>query len=70
MRAFQPTTQAYLIHDRDRIFARRLDNSIKNLGMTVLKLSPHSTKPNVICDRNDPTRVLGLVDSVSESHLR
>lgn len=27
----------YLIHDRDSIFARSLDESIRNLGLTVLK---------------------------------
>jgi putative transposase len=41
----------YLIHDRDSIFARRLDESIKNLGMTVLKSPPHSPKENAICER-------------------
>ena len=34
----------YLIHDRDSIFARRLDESIKNLGMTVLKSPPQSRR--------------------------
>ena len=34
----------YLIHDRDSIFARNLDESIKNLGLTVLKSPPHSPK--------------------------
>jgi putative transposase len=36
----------YLIHDRDSIFARSLDESIKNLGITVLRSPPHSpTRP-------------------------
>jgi len=35
----------YLIHDRDRIFASSLDESIRNLGMTVLKSPPHSRRP-------------------------
>ena len=48
MQARKPATQAYLIHDRDSIFARRLDNSIKNLGMTLLRSPPHSVKANAI----------------------
>ena len=41
----------YLIHDRDSIFARSLDDSISNLGLTVLKSPPHSPKANAICER-------------------
>jgi putative transposase len=41
----------YLIHDRDSIFAGNLDESIKNLGMTVLKSPPYSPKANAICER-------------------
>ncbi len=41
----------YLIHDRDSIFARSLDESIRNLGLNVLKLPPHSPKANSICER-------------------
>ena len=40
-----------LIHDRDSIFARNLDESIRNLGLTVLKSPPHSPKANAICKR-------------------
>jgi hypothetical protein len=35
----------YLIHDRDRIFARNLDESIKNLGIIVLKSPLHCPQP-------------------------
>ena len=41
----------YLIHDRDRIFARNLDESVKKLGMTVLKSPLHSPKANAVCER-------------------
>jgi putative transposase len=41
----------YLIHDRDSIFARSLDESIRSLGLTVLKSPPHSPKANAICER-------------------
>ena len=51
MQARKPATQAYLIHDRDSFFARRLDSSIKNLGMTLLRSPPHSVKANAISIR-------------------
>ena len=57
----------YLIHDRDSIFARTLDESIKSLGLTVLRSPAHSPKSKCDLrtgDRNDPPRMLGLVDSV------
>ena len=63
----------YLIHDRDSIFARRLDESIKNLGMTVLKSPPHSPKANTICERVIGTirrECLDWLIPLSESHLR
>ena len=56
----------YLLHDRDNIIARSLDESIKNLGITVLK-SPRTTRRptrSATGDRNDSTRVFGAVDSV------
>jgi putative transposase len=63
----------YLIHDRDRIFPRNLDESIKNLGMTVLKSPPHSPKANAICERVIGTIRRECMDwliPLSESHLR
>ena len=41
----------YLIHDRDKIFARRLDDSIRALGMEVLRSPVASPKANSICER-------------------
>jgi putative transposase len=41
----------YLLHDRDGIFARHLDQSIANLGVTVLKSPLRSPKANAICER-------------------
>lgn len=63
----------YLIHDRDSIFARSLDESIKNLGLTVLKSPPHSPKANAICERVIGTirrECLDWLIPLSESHLR
>jgi putative transposase len=41
----------FLIHDRDCIFASKLDESIGALGIRVLKSAPHSPKMNSICER-------------------
>ena len=63
----------YLIHDRDSIFARSLDESIGNLGLTVLKSPPHSPKANAICERVIGTirrECLDWLIPLSESHLR
>ena len=63
----------YLIHDRDSIFARSLDESIRNLGLTVLKSPPHSPKANALCERVIGTirrECLDWLIPLSESHLR
>jgi transposase InsO family protein len=63
----------YLIHDRDRIFARSLDDSIRNLGMAVLRSPPHSPQANAICERVIGTirrECLDWLIPLSESHLR
>jgi hypothetical protein len=41
----------YLIHDRDSIFARRLDDSIRAMGLAVLRSPFSSPKANAICER-------------------
>ena len=43
--------QRYLIHDRDRIYARHLDESIKALGLRVLKTPLQCPQANAICER-------------------
>ncbi len=66
-------TRQYLIHDRDSIFARSLDESIRNLGLAVLKSPPHSPKANAICERVIGTirrECLDWLIPLSESHLR
>lgn len=63
----------FLLHDRDSIFSRELDTSIRALGISILRSVPHSPKMNAICER-----VIGALrreglDSIvplSESHLR
>jgi putative transposase len=41
----------YLIYDRDSIFARHLDDSIRALGLGVLRSPISSPKANAICER-------------------
>jgi transposase InsO family protein len=41
----------YLIHDRDSIFARHLDESIEGFGLSVLKSPPRSPMANAPCER-------------------
>ena len=63
----------HLLHDRDRVFARGLDQSIKRRGLRVLKLPPHSPQANAICERMIGTirrECLEWLIPLSESHLR
>ena len=62
-----------LLHDRDQIFAKHLDESIKNLGLHVLKSPSHSPKANAICERVIGTirrECLDWLIPLSEAHLR
>jgi putative transposase len=66
-------THRYLIHDRDSIFARHLDESIKALGLSVLKTPPRCPKANSICERVIGTirrECLDWLIPMSEQHLR
>src|SRR5450756_2774032 len=63
----------YLLHDRDSIFSKHLDESIEWLGVTVLKSPPRSPKANAICERVIDTirrECLDWLIPLSESHLR
>ena len=63
----------YLLHDRDSIFAKHLDESVSRLGLSVLKSPPHSPKANAICERVIGTirrECLDWLIPISESHLR
>jgi transposase InsO family protein len=63
----------YLIHDRDRIFAKSLDESIERLGLKVLKSPPRSPMANAICERVIGTirrECLDWLIPMSEAHLR
>ena len=63
----------YLLHDRDSIFARHLDESIRALGLSVLKSPPRCPKANAICERVIGTirrECLDWLIPMSERHLR
>lgn len=67
-----PTTR-HLIHDRDRIFAKNLDDSIRALGLAVLRSPIASPKANSICGRVIGTirrECLDWMVPMSEAHLR
>ena len=63
----------YLIHDRDKIFAKHLDDSIRALGIEILRSPVASPKANAICERVIGTirkECLDWLIPVSEGHLR
>jgi transposase InsO family protein len=63
----------YLLHDRDSIFARHLDESIKGFGRRVLKSPPRSPMANAVCERLIGTMRRECLDwliPISEPHLR
>jgi hypothetical protein len=63
----------YLIHDRDRIFAKHLDDSIRALGVEVLRSPIASPKANSIAERVIGTirrECLDWLIPMSEAHLR
>jgi transposase InsO family protein len=63
----------YLIHDRDAIFAKHLDDSIRALGVQVLRSPFASPKANAICERVIGTirrECLDWMIPMSEAHLR
>ena len=63
----------YLIHDRDCIFSRHLDDSIEALGLEVLRSPVASPKANAICERVIGTirrECLDWMIPLCEGHLR
>ena len=63
----------YVLHDRDCIFAQRLDDSIERLGVQVLKSPARCPTTNAICERvigNIRRECLDWLIPLSESHLR
>jgi len=66
------TRYEYLLHDRDSIFSADLDESVRRLGLRVLK-SRRAARPRmrfVSASSDHSARVFGLADSFFRSHLR
>jgi putative transposase len=69
----EDNSHQYLLHDRDSIFAKHLDESIKALGLSILKSPPRSPKANSICERVIGTirrECLDWLIPMTEAHLR
>jgi transposase InsO family protein len=63
----------FLIHDRDSIFSKALDTSIRNLRLRVLKTPYRTPQANAICERLIGTLRRELLDWViplSVNHLQ
>jgi transposase InsO family protein len=71
--AIEDASHEHLIHDRDRIFSKHLDDSIEALGLEVLRSPVASPKANSICERVIGTirrECLDWMIPMSEAHLR
>lgn len=63
----------FLIHDRDSLFSRDLDQCVQNLGLRVLKTPPQSPQANALCERLLGTlrrECLDFVIPLTENHVR
>jgi putative transposase len=63
----------YLLHDRDRIFARHFDEFIASFGLRALKSPPRSPMANAVCERLIGTirrQCFDWMIPVSEAHFR
>jgi putative transposase len=63
----------FLVHDRDTIFSQHLDQSIRHLGLQVLKTPPRTPQANAICERVLGTlrrECLDYMIPLTEHHLR
>jgi putative transposase len=70
-----PTDHAYrfLLPDRDSIFSQALDQSVRNLGLKILKTPPRSPQANALCERLLGTWRRECVDvliPLTANHLR
>ena len=66
-------TYRFLLHDRDSIFSQQLDQSIRHLGLRVLKTPPQSPQVNALCERLIGTlrqECLDFMIPLTENHLR
>jgi putative transposase len=69
-----PADHAYrfFIHDRDAIFSQELDQSVRHLGLKVLKTPVRSPQANALCERLLGTlrrECLDFLTPLTENHL-
>jgi transposase InsO family protein len=69
-----PADHAYrlVIHDRDSIFSRELDQHIRHLGLRVLQTPPRCPQANALCERVLGTlrrEALDFMIPLTENHL-
>src|SRR5262252_10781286 len=63
----------FLLHDRDSIFSQQLDQSIRHLGLQVLKTPVRTPQANALCERLIGTlrwECLDFFIPLTENHLR
>lgn len=54
-----------MIHDRDSIFSKQLDQRVTNLGVRVLRTPIRAPRANAVCERLGGSRI-----PLSECHLK
>jgi putative transposase len=63
----------FVIHDRDRIYSQDLDQSLKSLGLTVLKTPYKSAQANAFCERligSARRECFDFMIPLNETHIR
>jgi putative transposase len=75
LRDAMPSDHGYhfLLHDRDSIFSQALDQSVRHLGLKILKTPPRSPQANALCERLLGTlrrECLDFLIPLTEHHLR
>jgi putative transposase len=75
LRAAVPANHRYrfLMHDRDAIFSQELDQSVRHLGLKILKTPVRSPQANAPCERLLGTlrrECLGFLIPLTENHLQ
>src|SRR5262249_26281196 len=63
----------FVIHDRDSIYSRELDASLKTLGLTVLKTPYRSRQANSYCERligSARRECLDFMIPINETYIR
>src|SRR5262249_54350719 len=63
----------FIVHDRDRIYSRDLDSSLRTLGLRVLKTPYRSLQANAFCERligSARRECLDFMIPLNEDHVR